>query len=103
MFFNFISNKEAEFEGITESQKQGIIVNLKRLEIYIDSSTNLDLLPEEFIEDAKLQYWVVKELYFSEYKVFLDELSRKDFLFRYLKTKKYMEMAKEQMFRKDKK
>jgi hypothetical protein len=94
LFFNFISNKEAEFEGIAESQKQGIIVNLKRLEIYIDSSTDLDLLPKEFVEDAKLQYWVVKELYFSEYKVFLDELSRKDFLFRYLKTKKYMEIEK---------
>lgn len=93
LFFNYISSKEAEFEGITESEKQGIIVNLKKLEIYIDSNTNLDLLPEKFIEDAKLQYWVVKELYFSEYKVFLDELSRKDFLFRYLKTKKYMEMA----------
>lgn len=93
LFFNFISNKEADFEEITQAQKQGIIIALKRLEIYIDSSTNLDYFPEEFITDAKIQYWVVKELYFSEYKVFLNDLTRKKFLYRYLKTKKYMEMA----------
>lgn len=94
IFFNYISNGEAEFDGISSSQKQGIIVALESLEIYIDAATNLEYLPENFIEDTKIQYWVVKELYLSEYKVYLRELTRNDFMFRYLKAKKYME-AKE--------
>lgn len=90
MFFNYISNKEAEFEGINQGQKDGIILLLKKLEIYIEPSVNLDYLPEEFIADTKIQYWVVKELFFSEYKVFLSDLKRQEFLFRYLKAKKYI-------------
>ena len=93
MFFNYISNGEAEFDGISSSQKQGIIVALQRLEIYINPSVDLSCLPSDYVTDAKIQYWVVKELYFSEYKVFLNDLTREDFMFRYLKTKKYMEMA----------
>lgn len=93
MFFNYISNGEAEFDGISSSQKQGIIVVLQRLEIYINPSVDLSCLPSDYVTDAKIQYWVVKELYFSEYKVFLNDLNREDFMFRYLKTKKYMEMA----------
>ena len=93
MFFNYISNREAEFDGISSSQKQGIIVALQRLEIYINPSVDLSCLPSDYVTDAKIQYWVVKELYFSEYKVFLNDLTREDFMFRYLKTKKYMEVA----------
>lgn len=93
MFFNYISNGEAEFDGISSSQKQGIIVALQKLEIYINPSVDLSCLPSDYVTDAKIQYWVVKELYFSEYKVFLNNLTRGDFMFRYLKTKKYMEMA----------
>lgn len=91
LFFNYISNKEAEFEGIDDGQKAGIIMILKKLEIYISEETHLDYLPDEFIADTKVQYWVIKELYFSEYKVFLNDLTRQDFLFRYLKAKKYIE------------
>ena len=87
------TNREAEFDGISSSQKQGIIVALQRLEIYINPSVDLSCLPSDYVTDAKIQYWVVKELYFSEYKVFLNDLTREDFMFRYLKTKKYMEMA----------
>ena len=93
MFFNYISNGEAEFDGISSSQKQGIIVALQRLEIYINPSVDLSCLPSDYVTDAKIHYWVVKELYFSEYKVFLNDLTREDFMFRYLKTKKYMEVA----------
>ena len=93
MFFNYISNGEAEFDGISSSQKQGIIIALQRLEIYINPSVDLSCLPSDYVTDAKIQYWVVKELYFSEYEVFLNDLTREDFMFRYLKTKKYMEMA----------
>lgn len=93
LFFNYIFNEEAKFDEISPSQKQGIIIILKRLDIYIDSTTNLECLPEDFVMDTKIKYWVVKELYFSEYKVFLNDLTGKDFMFRYLKTKKYMEMA----------
>lgn len=91
LFFNYISREEADFDGISPSQKQGIIVALQKLEIYINPSVDLVCLPSDYVADAKVQYWVVKELYFSEYKVYLNDLTRADFLFRYLKTKKYME------------
>ncbi len=94
LFFNYISNEEAEFDGISQSQKEGIIRILKDLEIYINPLANLSCLPSNYIEDAKVQYWVIKEIYFSEYKVYLNDLKRNDFIFRYLKTQKYME-AKE--------
>lgn len=94
LFFNYISNEEAEFDGISQSQKEGIIRILKDLEIYINPLANLSCLPSNYIEDAKVQYWVIKEIYFSEYKVYLNNLKRNDFIFRYLKTQKYME-AKE--------
>lgn len=94
LFFNYISNEEAEFDGISQSQKESIIGILKGLEIYINPLANLSCLPSSYIEDAKVQYWVIKEIYFSEYKVYLNELTRNDFIFRYLKTQKYME-AKE--------
>jgi hypothetical protein len=94
LFFNYISNEEAEFDGISQSQKEGIIRILKDLEIYINPLANLSCLPSNYIEDAKVQYWVIKEIYFSEYKVYLNDLKRNDFMFRYLKTQKYME-AKE--------
>jgi len=93
LFFNYIYDEEAEFEEIELSQKEGIIGILKKLEIYINPSIDLACLPSNHVIDAKIQYWVVKELYFSEYKVFLKDLTRDDFMFRYLKTKKYMEMA----------
>jgi len=95
LFFNYIYDEEAEFDGISSSQKQGIIIALQRLETYINPTVDLSCLPSDYVGDAKLQYWVVKELYFSEYKVYLNDLTRKDFLFRYLKTKKYMESKKE--------
>ena len=94
LFFNYISNEEEEFDGISQSQKEGIIRILKDLEIYINPLANLSCLPSNYIEDAKVQYWVIKEIYFSEYKVYLNDLKRNDFIFRYLKTQKYME-AKE--------
>lgn len=95
LFFNYILNRETEFDEISSLQKQGIIMNLKRLDMYMDPTANLNCIPEDFIEDTKIQYWVVKELYLSEYKVYLEDLTRKDFLFRYLKTKKYMESKEE--------
>lgn len=92
LFFNYIYDEEAEFGKIELSQKAGIIGILKKLEIYINPSMNLACLPSDYVTDVKIQYWVVKELYFSEYKIFLKNLTRDDFMFRYLKTKKYMEM-----------
>lgn len=91
LFFNYISNEEAEFDGISQSQKEGIIRILKDLEIYINPLANLSCIPSNFVEEAKVQYWVIKEIYFSEYKVYLNDLKRNDFMFRYLKTQKYME------------
>lgn len=90
LFFNYISDNDAEFEGISQSQKQGIILILKKLEIYIEKQEHIKSIPKEMIQDTKIQYWVVKEMYFSSYAVYLSELDKKAFAFCYLQAKKYM-------------
>lgn len=91
VFFDYIYNKEADFEGISKSQRQGIIVILKKLEIYLEKQEHIKSLPTEMAKEVKIQYWVVKELYFSSYAVFLNELDKKTFAFCYLQTKRYMD------------
>lgn len=94
LFFNYIhDNSEQNFEGISTEQKIGIIHLLEKLEIYIPNMQALKYLTDEKLLEIKVQYWTIKEIYLSEYKVFLNEITRDDFMFRYLKTKKYMGMA----------
>ncbi len=45
---------------------------------------------DEEIFDLCLQYWAIKELYFSPYKVFLNKLKREQFIFRFYKSKSYV-------------
>lgn len=93
LYFNFIINKEQQkFKNITAKDKQSIINILIRLGIYIKNTEILDYMSEQEILDLKVQYWVIKEIYFSPYKVFLNQLTRERLNFRFLKTKKYVDM-----------
>ncbi len=47
-------------------------------------------MSEETIFDLVLQYWAIKELYFSSYKVFLNNLKHEQFIFRFYKSKSYV-------------
>jgi hypothetical protein len=52
-------------------------------------------MSKEQIQDTKIQYWTVKELYKSPYKIFLDKLNRENFIFKYLQSKKYIKQDPE--------
>ena len=88
ILFNYLIYKEQKFEKLKEDEREGIINILKKLELYTPST---DCIPEEKILELKLQYWAITELYLSPYKVYINKLNRVNFLFRFLKVKKYID------------
>lgn len=91
-FIYIIYNKKSKFQNIQEADKKSIIAILKKLQLYIDNPEILNYMTEEQLLELKIQYWVIKELYFSPYKICLNGLTRERFMFRFLKTKKYVEI-----------
>lgn len=59
----------------------GIYTN--NLKDYLTSCSELRIF------EMKLQYWCIKEIYFSPYRTFLNNLTYERFTFRFLKAKKY--------------
>ncbi len=95
--FNYLNNKEEKkeiFENISESQKNGIILNLKRLEIYVNEPEILLLIPTNNLLGIKVKYYAIKELYFSPYAIYLQNLSKEVMDFKFLKTSKYVDITK---------
>lgn len=70
--------------------KRTIIKHLKKLDLYIDNLEVLEVFPESQINMYKIFYWLIHEIYYSPYRIFLNKLTREQFLFRYYKAKKYM-------------
>ena len=42
--------------------------------------------------ELKIQWWVVMEICQSPYRVYLNNLSKTDFIFKFLQTKKYVKL-----------
>lgn len=92
-YFNYINNSNAKkFANITSEDKAAIILILRKLELYTSNNNEiLKYMSEEAMFDLQLQYWVIKELYLSPYKVYLNNLKRERFILRFLKSKKYVD------------
>lgn len=90
-FIYIIYNKGSQFKNIGEADKKAIITILKKLELYIYDPVILEYMSEEQLLELKIQYWIVKELYFSPYKICLNQLTRQRFMFRFLKARMYVE------------
>lgn len=69
--------------------KDSIVLVLKRLDLYIENPRIMKYMDKKIVQDFKMQYWIIHEIYFSPYKMFLNTITRKQFLFRYEKAKKY--------------
>lgn len=97
LLFNYINNRENEnfFKDISESQRQGIRLLLKKFNVLIESPNTIQYLDEQRILKAQIQYYVVKELYFSPYKVILEKLTKEEFNLKFLKTEKYVDLQNE--------
>ena len=66
---------------------------MKRLNIYIENAEELAKEFESFnLLELKIQYYAIKELYCSPYKIYLNNLSLNEFNLRFLKTKKYVDI-----------
>lgn len=91
LYFNYIINNNgvSNFENMQPVDKDCIISVLKRLDLYIDDVKILKMLPDYQYFNYKMQYWCIHEIYFSPYKLFLNTMTRKQFLFRYFKAQKY--------------
>ena len=90
LLFNYLINKEKQkFENFKETDKDSIRNILKKIEILIQPEV-INYFKEDELINYKLQYWAITEIYLSPYKAFLDNLNRSNFLFRFLKTKQYM-------------
>ncbi len=91
----YMINGQKNEENITEINRAAIIIHLKRLELYFTNIETLNSIPKERILEYELQYWTIKELYFSPYKVYLNTLTRDKFLLKFLQTQKYIKIDSE--------
>lgn len=89
--FIYMVNGEKNDENILEVDRMAIINCLKTLEIYM-TDLKLPYMTTERLTDIKLQYWAIKEIYFSPYKIYLDKLTKNKFVFKYLQSKQYMKI-----------
>lgn len=90
-YFNYINNSNAKkFENITAMDKVNLIETLIRLDLFVKNEEAIKPMTIEAKQDLKLQYWILKELYFSAYKVYLNKITREQFLLRFYKAKKYV-------------
>jgi len=88
-------NGQKNEENISEDNRTAIIRHLKRLELYFTNIETLNIVPKEKILEYELQYWTIKELHFSPYKIYLDVMTRTKFLLKFLQTQKYITIDNE--------
>ena len=94
VYFNYIINNKGEqkFENMKPVDKDSIVLVLKRLDLYIGNPGIMKYMDIRVKQDYKVQYWLIHEIYFSPYKMFLNTMTREQFLFRYSKAKKYAQL-----------
>lgn len=92
LLFNFINKGENAnfFKDISEDQRIGIQNCLKRLDIFIKNDDILEYFDDQQKLEATIKYYVIKEIYFSPYKVILNNLTSDEFMLKFLKAKKYV-------------
>lgn len=90
LYFNYIINNGVKkFGTITDVDRESIILTLNRLEMYTNPETIMNRSNSDIL-DLQIQYWAIKEIYFSPYKIHLNNLTRQKFVLRFLKAKKYV-------------
>ena len=93
LFNILINNSDKQKGNMSEADRQAIIVQLKRLEIFIPNMELLKYFSKEQLLEYKIQYWTIYQIYHSPYKTILRNITRKQFLFRFYKAKEYMDMT----------
>lgn len=101
LYFNYINkNLYAEkFPEIDIKDKENIKKILRKLDLLIINDQILQYFSEEQLLESEVEYFTINELYFSPYRIFLNDLTREDFMLKLLKTKKYIGLTKENVKR----
>lgn len=96
LFIYIISGQENQNdENISEADRNVIIHYLETLELYFPSISALKYVSDEKRLEYEIQYWTIKEIYFSPYKVYLNTMTRVKFLLKFLQTQKYITIDNE--------
>lgn len=97
LLFNYINKGENEkfFKDISQSQRSGIRILLNKFNVLVENDNALKYYDDEKLLETQVQYYVVKELYFSPYKVLLEKLTKEEFTLKFLKTKKYVNLQED--------
>ncbi len=91
LLFNYIYKKiNGNLIGLNGNDREPLITNLKRLELYTEDTNAYIMMTHERFLDAQIMMWAVKELYLSPYKMLLSKLDAKNLRLKYTKTKKYI-------------
>lgn len=98
LLFNYLNNGQADFfedgqRTINAKDKITIVMNLKRLDLYVDNLEIISLFTEQVLLQTKMFYWIVKELYFRPCGMYLKNLSNSMLAYKYLKAKQYTNAA----------
>lgn len=89
--FNYINGKEKFFDGVSDKDKLAITSTIKRIGIY---AANTDVLEEERQKHFVIMYWCIKELYFSSFKIYLNDIDEQFFINKFLKTLEMLNVEK---------
>lgn len=98
LFFNYINSSDDFFENekdkINLQDKAIIVMHLKRLGLYVEDESVLELFTSDNLIQLKIFYWVIKELHFSAYRTLLNKLTYNNLCLRFLKAKQYVSSNK---------
>lgn len=94
LLFNYLNNKRDDFfedgkRTINAKDKVVIVMNLKRLDLYVDNLEVISLFTEQTLLQTKIFYWIIKELYFRPCGIYLKNLNNGTLGYKYLKAKQY--------------
>lgn len=64
-------------------------MHLKKLGLFIENTDILQFFSENKLIETQIFYWIIKELYFSPYKIYLKDLNYNMLCLKFLKAKQY--------------
>lgn len=104
LYYLYIIDKEKDFEEEEEksfeeknNEKMLVVRTLRRLDILVSAEVD-DLLTDKNRRKFIYQYWTIKEICSSSYRVFLKNLTRDMFLNKFMKTCDYIDLKNETEF-----
>ena len=91
LFYFIYNNASGEKIGLDEKDREALILIFDRLEMYVNDINSFNSMPYEVVINEKILMWVVKEIYLSPYRIFINKLDRQTLVHKFLKSKKYIE------------